>query len=617
MERRIAAILAGDMVGYSRLTELDEAGTLARHRQYMAEAITPAIERMSGHIFKLTGDGLIAEFGSVIEAVKCAVAIQKDMASREASQPGDRRIQYRIAVNLGDVVFQDGDVFGDGVNIAARLEALAEPGGVVVSGTAYDLLKSNVDVGYRLLGEKKLKNIETPVRVYQVIDGPTPPTPVRKSRTGLFAAIAIVALIMAGATWVFVQSSGTALVEQAAQPVDDNPSIIVMPLENLSGDPAQDYFAAGLSDDITTDLSKLQDLFVFARNTASDYADRGANPREIADELGVKYVLDGSVRRIGDTLRINVQLIDGQTGANLWAERYDGSMNDVLTFQDGIIESILASLHLRMDPDQSDLLQATRTDNPLAYDAYLQGYEVLTSRTAESFANAAPFLERAIELDPSFGSAYGALAMLYFEIYSSNLHASVGLLYPHEALVIAEEHLEKALERPTAQAYQAASMIHRLYRRHDEVMSAANKAVRLGPNDPDSYAALTLALITNGQPADAVLAIDKAMALNPSYPATYLALKGTAYHMAEDYDAALEYLERSYARNPEYDLAVVMLIATYAKLDLLDDAARIIADHHSGLSVSFMSHNFNFRNPEDWDELEAAFIKGGLEPSRF
>ncbi len=390
-----------------------------------------------------------------------------------------------------------------------------------------------------------------------------------------------------------------------------------MPLENLSGDPAQDYFAAGLSDDITTELSKLQDLFVFARNTATDYADKGANPLEIADELGVKYVLGGSVRRIGDTLRINIQLINGQTGANLWAERYDGSTNDVLTFQDGIIESILASLHLRMDPGQSDLLQAAKTDNPLAYDAFLQGYEILSRRTVESFAEAAPFLERAIELDPDYGRAYGALALLYLEIYLANLHASVGLRYTHEALVTAEDYLEKAMERPTAQAYQAASLIHRVYRRHDEVMSAANNAVRLGPNDPDSYAVLALSLITNGQPADAVLAIDKAMALNPSNPPTYLAIKGTAYHMSKDYDAALEYLERSYARNPEYSLAVVMLIATYSRLGQMDDAARVKAGHPTGLEVSFMSENFNFRNPEDWEDLEEAFIEGGLEPSRF
>ena len=608
MERRIAAILAGDMVGYSRLIELDESGTLARHRKHMLELIDPTVKRMNGHVVKLTGDGMIVEFGSVVEAVQCAVAIQKEMVAREEDQPEDRRIQYRIAVNLGDVVFEDGDVFGDGVNIAARLEALAQPGGIVVSGTAFDLLKSNVDVGYRALGEKKLKNIATPVRVYQVTDEPTPP-PAKKKRT---AAIAAVVLIIASVAWVNTQFTGTASVEQAASQGDDTPSIIVMPLENLSGDPAQDYFAAGLSDDITTDLSQLQDLFVIARNTASDYAERGINPREIADELGVKYILGGSVQRVGDTLRINVQLIDGQTGSNLWAERYDGSIDDVLLFQDSIIESIIASLQLRMDPGQQELLQAAETDNPRAFDAYLQGNETLNRRTAESYAAAVPHLERAIELDPDYGSAYATLAALYLEVYLTHRQASVGFVYPREALVTAEEYLEKALERPTARAYQAASLIHRVYRRYDEMMSAANNAVRLGPNDPESYSVLALSLIMNGQPADALLAIDKAMALNPSYHPSYLATKGTAYHMLKDYDSALEYLERSYARNPEDSLAVVMLIATYARLDRIDDAARVIADYPSGLGLRFMSDTFNFRNPEDWDDLAEALLKGGM-----
>jgi class 3 adenylate cyclase/TolB-like protein/Tfp pilus assembly protein PilF len=612
LERRIAAILAGDMVGYSRLIELDETGTLARHRKHMLELIDPTVERMNGNVVKLTGDGMIVEFGSVVEAVQCAVAIQKEMLAREEDQPKDRRIQYRIAVNLGDVVFEDGDVFGDGVNIAARLEALAEPGGIVVSGTAYDLLKSKVDVGYRALGEKKLKNIATSVRVYQVTDEPTPPAPpAKKKRTGVLASIAAAVLIFAGAAWFYTQFAGTVSVEQATSQGDDTPSIIVMPLENFGGDPAQDYFAAGLSDDITTDLSQLQDLFVIARNTASDYAERGINPREIAGELGVKYVLGGSVRRVGDTLRINVQLIDGLTGSNLWAERYDGSIDDVLSFQDGIVESILASLQLRMDPGKQELLQAAETDNPRAYDAYLQGWEHLLRRTSEGYAAALPHLERAIELDPNYGRAYAALAALFFEVYSTHRHEAVGLTYPYSAFTAAEDYLEKALEKPTALAHQTASFMFRTENQHDEMMREANAAVRVGPNDPNSYFALANALIMNGQPADAVLAIDKAMALDPSYPPAFLSVKGLAFFMMKDYDVALEYLERSYARNPE-DPFLPILIATYARLDRIGDAERIVADYPLGLSVNFMSEHFLFRNPEDWDNLSEALLKGGM-----
>ncbi len=613
MERRIAAILAGDMVGYSRLTELDEAGTLARHRLHMAELIKPAIERMSGHIFKLTGDGMIAEFGSVIEAVKCAVAIQKDMAIREASQPEDHRIQYRIAVNLGDVVFQDGDVFGDGVNIAARLEALAEPGGIVVSGTAYDLLKSNVDVGYRSLGEKKLKNIETPVRVYQVTDEPTPSTPpAQKKRTGLFAALAAAALIIAGAAWVYTQSAHTTVVEQSAPQDGGAQSIIVMPLDNLSGDPAQDYFAAGLSDDITTDLSQLQDLFVFASDTASDYAEKGVDPRQIGRELGVKFLLDGSVRRIGETLRINIQLIDGQSGSNLWAKRYDGSFDEVLTFQDGIIENIISILHLRMDQGQQDRQQAAETENPRAYDAYLQGWEHYNRRTREGFAAALPFLERAIELDPNYGRAYAALAALHWQAFTEWRHGELGLFTAHEAREFAEKYLEKALETPTALSHRVTARVHHRNNQHDAMMREANTVVRLAPSDAESYFWLSWALTVDGQPAEALLAIDKAMALNPRFPPVYLAMKGTAYYQLKDYEVALDYLERAYARNPEDSLAVVMLIATYARLNRIDDANRIVADYPSPLSVKWTAGSMNFRNHEDWIHVSWAMQQGGM-----
>lgn len=612
MERRIAAILAGDMVGYSRLTELDEAGTLARHRQYMAEAITPAIERMGGHIFKTTGDGMIAEFGSVIEAVKCAVAIQRDMATREASQPEDRRIQYRIAVNLGDVVFEDGDVFGEGVNIAARLEALAEPGGIVVSGTAYDLLKSNVDVGYRPLGEKKLKNIETPVRVYQVTDEPTPPAPTaKKRRTGLLVVIAATALIMTGAGWVYTLFTDDTA-KLAALPVDDNPSIIVMPLDNLSADPAQDYFAAGFSDDITTDLSQMQNLFVFARDTAQDYAEKGADPRQIGSELGVKFLLDGSVRRVGDTLRINVQLIDGQTGSNLWAKRYDGSMDDVLTFQDGIIQNIIAILHLQLDPDQQTQQQAAETDNPQAYDAYLQGWQHYRRGTKEGFAAALPHLERAIELDPNYGRAYAALATLFWEAYLVHWHEALDLGDALQAAFVARDYSEKAMERPTALAHRVNSQMYLANDQHDQMMREINAAVHLAPNDPENYFRLAQALITNGQPSDAVVAIDRAMALNPRYPPVYLATKGMAYYFLKDYDSALRYLERAYARNPQGPATVLMLIATYARLDRIEDSKRVISDYESSMSIRFVRRNLLFRNYEDSIHLFWALEKGGM-----
>ncbi|NNE52545.1 MAG: adenylate/guanylate cyclase domain-containing protein [Sulfitobacter sp.] len=613
MERRIAAILAGDMVGFSRLTELDEIGTLTRQRKHMIELIDPMIERMNGHVVKLTGDGMIAEFGSVIDAVQCAVAIQKEMSAREEGQPEDRRIQYRMAVNLGDVVFEDGDVFGDGVNIAARLEALAEPGGIVVSGTAFDLLKANVDVGYRPMGEQRLKNIATPVRVYQVTEEKTQlPSPPRESRlVGFLTTIAAGILIAIDASWFFWQSTNTASYEKTAALDDDTLSIIVLPLDNLSGDPAQDYFADGLADDITTDLSQQPDLFVIARNTAFDYADRGLDPRQISQELGVRYVLEGSVRRVADTLRINVQLIDGKTGTHVWAERYDGELDDVLTFQNRIIGSIIASLPLHLDGNRQERSKAGETDNPLAFDAFLQGWEHVVQSTPEGFAAAVPHLKRAVKLDPNYGRAYAALASTYWEASQKWWYVS-DAIGAHDMRKEAYKFIELAFERPTALAHRVASEMRRWDGKHDEMMKDINAAVLLDPNDPDNYTMLAFAQIIIGNPADALLAVDKAMALNPHYPPVYLAVKGCAYYMLKDYDTALEFLERSYSRNPQRALAVIYLIATYARLDRIEDAERVVSHYPSPLSVRGTRDSMGFRNPEDWAHSAEGMLKGGM-----
>ena len=613
MERRIAAILAGDMVGYSRLTELDEIGTLARHRRHMLELIDPLVKQMNGNIVKLTGDGMIVEFGSVVEAVQCAVAVQKKMLAREESQPADRRIQYRIAVNLGDVVFEDGDVFGDGVNIAARLEALAEPGGIVVSGTAFDLLKSHVDVGYLPLGEKKLKNIATPVRVYQVTgDQFTQPSPVRKKRWGGWAAtVAVAILFITCAGWFYWFFTETRTYEQVASLDDDTQSIVVLPLGNLSGDPTQGYFANGLAADITTDLSQLSDMFVIARNTAFDYADKAIDPRQISKELGVRYVLNGSVRQVGDTLRINIQLIDGKTGTHIWAERYDGAADDVLNFQDRIIESIIASLPLHLDAGKLAHLNDADTDNPRAFDAYLQGSEFRALGTPEGFAAAVPHLERAIALDPGYGRAYAALALLHWQAYL-NWWGVNEFRGANEMRLRAEEYLEIAQETPTALSHIVAAQKHLRLGEHDEMMRQANASVHLGPSDPESYMALGYAHILNGDPANGILAVDKAMALDPHYPPLYLAVKGFAYYMLKDYDAALEFLERSWGRNPQGALAVIYLIATYARLDRIADAETVIARYSSPLSVQFAQYTMNFRNEEDWEHSSEAMLKGGM-----
>lgn len=612
LDRRLAAILAIDVVGYSRLMGADEEGTLTNLHQSRA-LIDETVTTHDGRTFGVAGDSVIAEFPSPVKAIQAAIEIQSGVAKLNADRPDNRKMQLRIGANLGDVVVDGDALFGEGVNVAARMEQQAPPGGIILSRAIRDQIRDRLDITLADLGEISVKNIARPVRIFQVLrDGEVPieiPHPKRRLWTAVFA---VAILIATSAAWFYSRPTGISPDGKIAALADGSQSILVLPLDNLSGDPAQDYFANGLSDDITTDLSQLSGLFVIARNTAFHYADKGLDPRQISQELGVKYVLGGSVRRSGDKLRINVQLVDGKSGTHLWADRYDGALDDVLTFQDKIIESIIASLPLHLDVAQRKRSKAAETDNPQAFDAFLQGWEQYIKKTPEGFAAALPHYKRAIELDPNYGRAYAALAALYWDAYLTYRHDELDVGYNLQALVEAENYLEKALETPTALAHQVASGMRRADNQHDEMMQEANTAVRLDPNDPESYLKLAFALMMNGEPSDGLLAIDKAMTLNPHYPPDYLALKGAAYYTMKDYGTALKYLERSYERNPQGTLSVMFLIATYARLGRADDAERVVADYPSALSVHWTGGHFNFRNHEDWAHLQEALLKGGM-----
>ena len=358
VERRLAAILAADVVGYSRLMGEDEAGTLARLNEHRKVLIDPAIKGHQGRIVKTTGDGLLAEFASVVEAVRCAVHIQHGMAEREAGTPDDRKMLFRIGVNLGDVIVEGDDIFGDGVNVAARIEALADPGGVFISGDAFRQIRNKLDVGFENLGEKRMKNIAEPVSVYRVLTDAAAGTVVGAKRgrnrawlsTGAVAAAALVGAVL---VWNFVLRDSLPTVEAASMemmafPLPDKPSIVVLPFDNLSGDSEQQYFADGLTDDVITALSKLSGLFVISRKTAFTFRGEDVSVKSVAEELGVRYVLDGSVRRAGDQVRINAQLVDATTGKTLWAERSDGDTKDIFALQDDINARIVSAMAVEL-----------------------------------------------------------------------------------------------------------------------------------------------------------------------------------------------------------------------------------------------------------------------------
>ena len=353
MERRLAAVLIADVVGYGRLSQIDEEGTRARFQADLREVFEPKIAACRGRLIKTMGDGILVEFPSVVDALRCAVEIQQEKARRNAAAPPEQRLDFRIGVNLGDIIVEGDDIHGDGVNIADRLQALAEPGGVAISGTAYDQVKAKLPVGYASLGEQKVKSIAEPVRVYRVLMDPKDVGRTVRSKAALLrrtwpaiaAGLLLIALLAAVGVWLrpwmpLPQSSGT------------ERSIAVLPFKNLSDDAAQEYLADGITEDLTTDLARIPGLFVTSRNAAFTYKGKDVNPSEVAAELGVRHILEGSIRRVGDDLRINAQLIDAESGGHLWAERFDGTFADVITLQDRVLTDIAAAMELQFSPNQ-------------------------------------------------------------------------------------------------------------------------------------------------------------------------------------------------------------------------------------------------------------------------
>ncbi|MGD9509286.1 MAG: adenylate/guanylate cyclase domain-containing protein, partial [Geminicoccaceae bacterium] len=406
-ERRLAAILVADIVGYSRLVEQDEAGTLAAIRALRSQLINPLLAEHRGRIVKLMGDGAIVEFGSVVDAVACAVAVQNSLADRQNGLTPGHRLMIRIGINLGDVAVEGDDLLGDGVNVAARLEQLCEPGGVLISGTVFDHLKGKLDLTLEPAGERRLKNIAERVRTYRVRIGTTPHT-IRQSliRWRGATTVLLVLLVLAGlAVWLqpWRAEIEVASVERMVFPLPDKPSLAVLPFQNMSGEPEQEYFVDGLTDDLITDLSKVSGLFVIARDSAFQFKDQETNARDVAESLGVRHVVSGAVRRAGSTVRVNVQLVDALTGKQLWAERYDGSLDDIFTLQDRLVRRIVDALALKLSKDEEQEIGQGQTRNIDAREAFQKGWKHVLRYTSEDNALAITDLRRAIELDPDYG----------------------------------------------------------------------------------------------------------------------------------------------------------------------------------------------------------------------
>jgi TolB-like protein/class 3 adenylate cyclase/rhodanese-related sulfurtransferase/tetratricopeptide (TPR) repeat protein len=549
VERRLAAIFAADIVGYSRLIEDDEGATLAAIKSLRAEVIDPLLKRHHGRIAKLMGDGAIIEFGSVVDAVACAVAVQKGVAAHQTSAPPERRIVLRIGINLGDVVVEGEDLLGDGVNVAARLEQLCDAGGILVSGAAYDQLQGKLGLPLDFTGEQQVKNIARPVRTYRVrMDGSRRDFRLHLRRLRKWRAPMAAALVLAIAgfgVWLrpWETHLETASIARMALPLPDKPSIVVLPFENMSADPEQGYFADGMTEDLITDLSKLSGIFVIARNSSWTYKGKSTKPQQVAEELGVRYVLEGSVQRQGDRVRINAQLIDAIGGHHLWADRYDGTLSDVFALQDKVIGQIVAAMAVKLTTGERVEAGETETDNPQAYDALLQGWDHLRQDNEEETLKAVALFEKAIELDPDYSRAYASLAAANWRISLSFWFSSAGAGWEH-AYESLNRNLAKAMEKPTSLAYAISSQLLAQQGRYDEAFAAIDQAMELAPNDPDNHVSKARILNATGRAAEAEQQARLAMRLDPRFAPGTLRMLAISLFSQEKYEDAVNTLKR-------------------------------------------------------------------------
>ena len=635
MERRLAAILAADVVGYSRLMNTDEAGTLARLDGLAAEIIHPTIEKFGGRLIKEMGDGFLVEFPSVTQSVECAIAWQQAAEARAALIDEDQAIRFRIGINLGDLVNKRDDVFGEGVNIAARLEALAEPGCICVSQRVAEDAKRVRGADLEDLGEQKLKNIAEPVRVYKITqEHPTntpstakAPASEKSRQRAMLAVVAVTAIaLIGGLVWWQSQApmEEPAEIAKMAFPLPDKPSIAVLPFNNMSDDPNQEYFVDGMTEDLITDLAKIESLFVIARNTVFTYKGKSVVVPDVARELGIKYVLEGSVRRIGDAVRINAQLIDGLSGAHIWAERYDGTLADVFALQDKVTTEIVAQLKITLTPEEQSRRDRKDTDNPQAHDAFLKGWQLYRRHTPEDFVAAIPHLKLAVELDPNYGRAWATLASVYWITYRKS-YAWSQIVNPDPApwtswlgaRRLSEKYLEQAKRNPTPLAHQVESQMWWDFRQFDRSLDEAQQAVALDPNDPEGHLAMAWALIFAGQAEAAIKSAESAIRFDPNFPATYRFALGTAQLMMKRYDMAAATLKSALELNTK-DLEIFApLSVAQVQLGLKDDANAALKkysgmwDYYTPDLATHMAF-WPFKREVDVRLFGDGFVKAGL-----
>ena len=518
-KRKLTAIFSADVEGYSRLMDDDEAATVRTLTAYRT-AIFDLVQQFSGRVVDSPGDNILAEFTSVVDEVSCAVKIQQELAERNAALPDERKMRFRIGVNLGDVIEEEGRIYGDGVNIAARIETLSDAGGICISHSAYDQIKNKLKLGYEYLGEHEVKNIREPVKAYRVLMAPEFEGKrigfEKKTSKGRWIEIAavVVFIVIGLIIYQVYQKKQLPPVKEASA---EGPSIAVLAFDNMSNDPDQEYFGDGISEDLITDLSKIPHLLVISRLSSFTYKGKSAKIQQIAEELGVRYVLEGSVRKANGTVRINAQLIDAATGNHLWAERYDGDTNDVFDLQDKITRKIVASLALKLTKEEQDRLTQKETTNMEAYEAYLKGATIANSlrNDVAKFAESLPWFEKAVELDPDYNLAHAALAETYLFGSAFGLHKKLKISRKL-AFLRGSNYLRMAMKNPSNIAYRMAARVYGWQRQHEKAIKYGMKAIALGPNEYKSNALMATYLIWAGKPDESFAFAEKMRRADPA-----------------------------------------------------------------------------------------------------
>ena len=676
LKRKLTAILSADVKGYSRLMGEDEEWTVRTLKVYK-EVMGSLIQQHRGRVVDATGDNLMAEFASVVDAVQCAVEIQQVLRAKNALLPENRRMEFRIGINLGDVIEEEGRIYGDGVNIAARIESLADGGGICISGTAYDQVENKLSLGYEYLGEQTVKNITKPVRAYRVlmeseaagkVIGEKKIKPRRWQRAALGLVIGVIVVIGAVMIWKFFSPTTpkpevvpkekvtgaqpekppatllpsaepkpkekvtppspekvtksapppppkeeVASKEKMALPLPDKPSIAVLPFVNMSADPQQEYFSDGLTEEIITALSKTPKLFVIARNSSSVYKGKAVNVQQVSRELGVKYVVEGSVRRSGNRLRITAQLIDATTGSHLWAERYDRELKDIFATQDEITMKILTSLQVSLTDGEMTRMYAKGTNNLDAYLLFLQGLGEAERMNKDGNFLGRQMAEKAIALDPKYAMAYNLLATTYMNEVPLGLSED-----PRLSLKRAMELTQKAIALDNFLAWPHALLgwIYTLMLQHDKGIAECEQAVNLEPNSAISYFYLSLAHKYAGRPKEAITMAKEAIRLNPIPPGFYYQNLTHLYCLTGQYEEAIKAGKEATRVEPNNFTARALLTVAYS-LNGRQEEARIEAAEvlriNPKFRVEYWAKTIPFKNEADKELTIGALRKAGLK----